>query len=133
MSQYQWRPRNTYLGQWILWFSIGLAKFGKPFLSFPLQLVPAVTELVIAELLYLQYSDPRLPTYVYVNSTGTSRADGETVSAAFHTSDPVGTVSKWRGCSGVAGGDGNRGLRHLRHYDASEELGKSCLARNTQQ
>lgn len=42
-------------------------------------LVPAVTELVIAELLYLQYSDPRLPTYVYVNSTGTSRADGETV------------------------------------------------------
>lgn len=42
-------------------------------------LVPAVTELVIAELLYLQYSDPRQPIYVYINSTGTSRADGETV------------------------------------------------------
>jgi ATP-dependent protease ClpP protease subunit len=41
--------------------------------------VPAVTELVIAELLYLQYSDPRQPIYVYINSTGTSRADGETV------------------------------------------------------
>lgn len=44
------------------------------------QLVPAVTELVIAELLYLQWMDPRQPTYVYINSTGTSRADGETVS-----------------------------------------------------
>jgi len=43
------------------------------------QLVPAVTELVIAELLYLQYADPRQPIYVYINSTGTSRADGETV------------------------------------------------------
>ncbi|KAG0630649.1 hypothetical protein M758_1G194200 [Ceratodon purpureus] len=42
-------------------------------------LVPAVTELVIAELLYLQYADPRQPIYVYINSTGTSRADGETV------------------------------------------------------
>ncbi|CAM6088367.1 unnamed protein product [Calypogeia fissa] len=42
-------------------------------------LVPAVTELVIAELLYLQWLDPRQPSYVYLNSTGTSRADGETV------------------------------------------------------
>ncbi|CAI7906464.1 unnamed protein product [Closterium sp. NIES-53] len=42
-------------------------------------LVPAVTELVIAQLLYLQWMDPRQPTYVYLNSTGTSRADGETV------------------------------------------------------
>lgn len=42
-------------------------------------LVPAVTELVVAELLYLQWLDPRQPSYVYINSTGTSRADGETV------------------------------------------------------
>eukprot|EP00245_Coleochaete_scutata_P004900 TRINITY_DN1797_c1_g1_i1.p1 TRINITY_DN1797_c1_g1~~TRINITY_DN1797_c1_g1_i1.p1 ORF type:complete len:355 (-),score=63.72 TRINITY_DN1797_c1_g1_i1:278-1342(-) len=42
-------------------------------------LVPAVTELLIAQLLYLQYLDPRQPIYVYVNSSGTSRADGETV------------------------------------------------------
>lgn len=42
-------------------------------------LVPAVTELVIAQMLYLQWADPRLPLYVYLNSTGTSRADGETV------------------------------------------------------
>lgn len=48
------------------------------------QLVPAVTELVIAELLYLQYSDPRQPIYVYINSTGTSRADGETVYHLLH-------------------------------------------------
>lgn len=45
-----------------------------------LQLVPAVTELIIAELLYLQYKDRTKPIYLYINSTGTSRADGETVS-----------------------------------------------------
>ena len=47
-----------------------------------LQLVPAVTELIIAELLYLQYKDRTKPIYLYINSTGTSRADGETVSSA---------------------------------------------------
>ncbi|KAK9817906.1 hypothetical protein WJX72_004042 [[Myrmecia] bisecta] len=42
-------------------------------------LVPAVTELIIAELLYLQYKDRTKPMFLYINSTGTSRADGETV------------------------------------------------------
>ena len=43
------------------------------------QLVPAVTELIIAELLYLQYKDRNKPMFLYINSTGTTRADGETV------------------------------------------------------
>ncbi|GMH13146.1 hypothetical protein Nepgr_014987 [Nepenthes gracilis] len=42
-------------------------------------LVPAVTELVVAELMYLQWMDPKEPIYVYINSTGTTRDDGETV------------------------------------------------------
>ncbi|XP_058738546.1 ATP-dependent Clp protease proteolytic subunit-related protein 3, chloroplastic [Vicia villosa] len=42
-------------------------------------LVPAVTELVIAELMFLQWMDPKAPIYVYINSSGTTRADGETV------------------------------------------------------
>ncbi|WOK96111.1 ATP-dependent Clp protease proteolytic subunit-related protein 3, chloroplastic [Canna indica] len=42
-------------------------------------LVPAVTELVIAELMYLQWMDPKQPIYMYINSTGTTRDDGETV------------------------------------------------------
>ncbi|CAN4108808.1 unnamed protein product [Withania somnifera] len=42
-------------------------------------LVPAVTELVIAELMYLQWTDPKAPIYLYINSTGTTRDDGETV------------------------------------------------------
>ncbi len=46
------------------------------------QLVPAVTELIVAELLYLQYKDRQKPIYLYINSTGTTRADGETVSIA---------------------------------------------------
>ncbi len=45
----------------------------------PVQLVPAVTELIIAELLYLQYKDRSKPMFLYINSTGTTRADGETV------------------------------------------------------
>lgn len=47
------------------------------------QLVPAVTELVIAELMYLQWMDPKEPIYLYINSTGTTRDDGETVSFEF--------------------------------------------------
>ena len=46
------------------------------------QLVPAVTELVVAELMYLQWMDPKEPIYIYINSTGTTRDDGETVSVA---------------------------------------------------
>lgn len=42
-------------------------------------LVPAVTELIIAELLYLQYEDPEKPIRIYINSTGTSRYDGEPI------------------------------------------------------
>jgi len=43
------------------------------------QLVPAVTELIVAELLYLQYTSPSKPIYLYINSTGCTRADGTTV------------------------------------------------------
>jgi len=42
-------------------------------------LVPAVTELIIAEILYLQWVDSQKPIHIYINSTGTARADGETV------------------------------------------------------
>jgi len=42
-------------------------------------MVPAVTELLIAEVLYLQYTDTEKPIYLYINSTGCSRADGEVV------------------------------------------------------
>lgn len=35
-----------------------------------LQLVPAVTELIIAEMLYLQHKDRTKPMYLYINSTG---------------------------------------------------------------
>ena len=42
-------------------------------------LVPAVTELIIAEFLYLQYEDASKPVYMYINSTGTSSPDGQNV------------------------------------------------------
>lgn len=41
-----------------------------------MSLVPAVTELIMAELLYLQYDSPDKPIYMYINSTGTTK-DGE--------------------------------------------------------
>lgn len=41
--------------------------------------MPAVTELLIAEMLYLQHRDSTKPVNIYINSTGTTRADGETV------------------------------------------------------
>jgi len=42
-------------------------------------LVPEVTKLIIAELLYLQYEDPEKPIKIYINSTGTSSYNGDPV------------------------------------------------------
>lgn len=38
-----------------------------------------ITRLIIAQLLYLQFDDPEKPIYFYINSTGTSWYNGETV------------------------------------------------------
>lgn len=35
-----------------------------------MSLVPAVTELLLAEFMYLQYDNPTRPIYLYINSTG---------------------------------------------------------------
>ncbi|KAF3493481.1 hypothetical protein DY000_02054099 [Brassica cretica] len=37
-----------------------------------MSLVPSVTELILAEFLYLQYEDEEKPIYLYINSTGTT-------------------------------------------------------------
>ena len=65
-------------------------------------LVPAVTELVIAELLYLNYEDQTRPVTMYINSSGTT-ANGQSVgyeTEAFAIADvmkyirpPVNTVA----------------------------------------
>ena len=38
-----------------------------------------VTELIIAQLLYLEFEDPEKPIYFYINSTGTSWYTGDAV------------------------------------------------------
>lgn len=40
-----------------------------------MNLVPAVTELLLAEFMYLQYEDDKKPIYFYINSTGTTRGN----------------------------------------------------------
>lgn len=42
-------------------------------------LISIIAELVIAQLLYLQNRDPYHPVYLYINSTGTLRGDGQKV------------------------------------------------------
>ncbi|KAK9842598.1 hypothetical protein WJX81_008193 [Elliptochloris bilobata] len=42
-------------------------------------LVPQVTELVISELLWLNYSSPEKPVYVYLHSMGSQTPDGQAV------------------------------------------------------
>lgn len=44
-----------------------------------LPLVPQVTELIVAQLLFLQYDDPDKPIKIYINSTGTSDYGGNPV------------------------------------------------------
>ncbi|TVU47077.1 hypothetical protein EJB05_06657, partial [Eragrostis curvula] len=39
----------------------------------------AVTELVVAQLMYLEWMNSKEPVYIYINSTGTARDDGEPV------------------------------------------------------
>ena len=41
-----------------------------------MSLVPSVTELILAEFLYLQYEDEQKPIYLYINSTGTTKVGG---------------------------------------------------------
>lgn len=48
-------------------------------ISVRLQLVPAVTELVISELLWLNFSSPEKPVYVYLHSIGSQTPDGQAV------------------------------------------------------
>eukprot|EP00854_Cymbomonas_tetramitiformis_P012765 gene12765-15091_t len=45
----------------------------------PSALVPAVTELIIAELLFLGYDNAEKPIYFYINSTGSQTPEGESV------------------------------------------------------
>lgn len=42
-----------------------------------MSLVPQVTELMLAELLYLQYDNPTRPIYMYINSTGVAKGAGK--------------------------------------------------------
>jgi ATP-dependent Clp endopeptidase proteolytic subunit ClpP len=49
-------------------------------LMFSMQLVPAVTELMVAELLYLEKQGNSLPIEMLINSSGTTRQDGEILS-----------------------------------------------------
>jgi hypothetical protein len=52
-----------------------------------LQLVPAVTELMVAELLYLEKQGASLPIEMLINSSGTTRQDGEIVSGTYRRSE----------------------------------------------
>jgi len=86
-------------------------------------LVPAVTELVIAELLYLNYESTTDPITMYINSSGTTTAQGQAVgfeTEAFAIADvmkyvrpPVHTVALGQafGAAAMLLAQGKRGKR----------------------
>lgn len=86
-------------------------------------LVPAVTELVIAELLYLNYEDSTKPITMYINSSGTTTPNGQSVgfeTEAFAIADvmkyvrpPVCTVALGQafGAAAMLLSQGKRGRR----------------------
>jgi len=60
------------------------------------QLGVDVTELIIAQLLYLQFDDREKPIYMYINSTGTSWYGGESIgfeTEAFAICDTINYIS----------------------------------------
>merc|ERR1712151_659065 len=87
-------------------------------------LVPAVTELVIAELLYLNYESRYDPITMYINSSGTTTANGQAVgfeTEAFAIADvmkyvrpPVHTVALGQafGAAAMLLSQGKRGNRY---------------------
>lgn len=87
-------------------------------------LVPAVTELVIAELLYLNYESTTDPITMYINSSGTTTGDGQSVgfeTEAFAIADvmkyvrpPVHTVALGQafGAAAMLLSQGKRGHRY---------------------
>merc|ERR1711966_638133 len=87
-------------------------------------LVPAVTELVIAELLYLNYESSNDPITMYINSSGTTTANGQAVgfeTEAFAVADvmryvrpPVHTVALGQafGAAAMLLSQGKRGHRY---------------------
>lgn len=86
-------------------------------------LVPAVTELIIAELLYLNYESTADPITMYINSSGTTTATGQSVgfeTEAFAIADvmkyvrpPVHTVALGQafGAAAMLLAQGKRGRR----------------------
>lgn len=86
-------------------------------------LVPAVTELIIAELLYLNYESTTDPITMYINSSGTTTANGQPVgfeTEAFAVADvmkyvrpPVHTVALGQafGAAAMLLSQGKRGYR----------------------
>lgn len=87
-------------------------------------LVPAVTELIIAELLYLNYESTSDPITMYINSSGTTTANGQPVgfeTEAFAIADvmkyvrpPVHTVALGQafGAAAMLLSQGKRGQRY---------------------
>eukprot|EP00519_Triparma_laevis_P014156 CAMPEP_0182494804 /NCGR_PEP_ID=MMETSP1321-20130603/3643_1 /TAXON_ID=91990 /ORGANISM="Bolidomonas sp., Strain RCC1657" /LENGTH=264 /DNA_ID=CAMNT_0024697995 /DNA_START=72 /DNA_END=866 /DNA_ORIENTATION=+ len=87
-------------------------------------LVPAVTELIIAELLYLNYESSDKPIYMYINSSGTLSQDGRPVgfeTEAFAIADciryikpPVHTIAlgQAQGAAAMLLGMGKKGFRY---------------------
>lgn len=87
-------------------------------------LVPAVTELIIAELLYLNYESTSDPITMYINSSGTTTATGQAVgfeTEAFAIADvmkyvrpPVHTVALGQafGAAAMLLSQGKRGHRY---------------------
>jgi ATP-dependent Clp protease, protease subunit len=71
---------------------------GLPLVSsddFKRQMGVDVTKLIIAQLLYLQFSDPDKPIYFYINSTGTSWYTGDAIgqdTEAFAICDTMGYI-----------------------------------------
>jgi len=112
------------------------------FLVSTYQLVPAVTELVIAELMFLHWMDHKEPISIYINSTGTTRADSESV-IGWHLACYIEMFDVLSALGHVLcmvqlmhllfltlGGDGDRRFCHLWCNDADENSGLFLLTDN---
>lgn len=98
LPSYLFKERIVYLVRLTRFAALALAPLTLAFLSRSqgMSLVPSVTELILAELLYLQFEDAAKPIYMYINSTGTTK-DGKKLgydTEAFAIYDTLRRVSR---------------------------------------
>ena len=87
-----------------------------------MSLVPAVTELILAELLYLQYDNPSRPVYMYINSAGVTVSRLQQ-----YQQQPMYSVPYLPTCMVYVAAQEHQDSSQIQHVHADHNNGLTCI------